>query len=265
MVEHDELLHGRRKSFLADVEAVYRTHASEREVQVRMSEDALKLLIKASQEPEQRLLDLYQDLGLHPARAKRAMSEIETGGLGRVHVLARKGRGGSPRGLEVLARGVALLGTHGITPAEKLVSRGGWKHDVYARWIARWAHAQGRSCRFEEKAGQKVFDLLTRDRAGVLVGYEVMLSGSVAWNAEQAAKAVGVAGLAQVVLAGEDLRLLEKIRTQCCGLLDEEDDVGPKAARRSACTKRVNLAVGCADEANGPRLAIVAMGEFSPF
>lgn len=254
-MEHDELLSQRRKSFLAGVDAVYRPPVAQEETEASVSEDALKLLIKASQEPEQRLLDLYEDLGLHPAKAKRAMSEIEAEGLGRVHVLARKGRGGSPRGVEVLACGVALLAKHGITPAEKLVTRGGWKHDVYARWLARWARLRGLSCKFEQKVGQKVFDVLTRDAQGVLVGYEVMLSGSVGWNAQQAAKAAQVAGMSAVVLVGEELRALEKIRSQCCELLTDED--GGRGTTNGECTSSTQGTNRC--------LRIVAIGEFSPF
>jgi hypothetical protein len=138
-----------------------------------------------------------------------------------VHVLARNGRGGAPHALEVLPKGRELLAKHGITPATKLIGRGGFAHDVYGRWLMLWAKQHELSCEFEAKLGQKVFDAVMRSREGAIHGYEIILTGSTKWNSLQAAKAACVEGLTELVLCAEDTRVLERLRK----LVEGETDV----------------------------------------
>lgn len=188
-----------------------------------LGEASLKVLIKAALEPGARLLDIYRALSLHPAEGKRAVDDLIARGLVRVHRLVRRGRGGQPQVLEVLPRGVAELEKRGISPAEKKVKRGGFKHDVYSRVVEAWAKANGaRQIWFERTLGAKAFDMVLEREDGVLEGVEVVLTGSAKWNASQALKAASVEGVREVIVACEDRRLMKGIEAE----LKEQDGLG---------------------------------------
>lgn len=274
-----EMQRQRAEAFLRSVRVV--RHASPARdagaaADAEVSEECFRLLVKAALEPDKRLMDLYEDLGLHPAKAKQSVSTIEARGFGRVHALARKGRMGAPHGLEVLSAGRALLREHGIAPAEKLVRRGGWRHDVYGRWLRTWARRQGLEVRFEQQVGAKVFDVVTRDKAGLLVGYEIILSGSADWNSAQALRAVGVAGMHEVVLLAEDGKLLKRIESMLARSAGEDEGAAEAAegadtagSGAAAPAERVAAASGAAgaDRLSGMlgRLRYRLMGDYSPF
>jgi hypothetical protein len=215
---NDERLEAVIARSLAELSPYVVLRRAKQETQVcEVPEDVLKLLVKVALEPITQLTAAYADLGVHPARAKQALSYIEAEGLGRVHVLARKGRGGAPHGLEVLPKGKELLAKRGITPASKVIGRGGFAHDVYGRWLMAWASEHELSCEFECKLGEKVFDAVMRSRGGEIYGYEIVLSGSTKWNSHQAAKAAAVAGVVEVVVLAEHAKLLERLRKQLKG------------------------------------------------
>lgn len=185
------------EAFLASVHAVKRQAES-----VPSTSDltgaSSSLLIKAALEPGKNLLDMYRDLGLHPAEGKAAQEDLVARGFVRVHRLVRKGRGGQPQVLEVTHEGVQALLKRGITPAPRLL-KGGFCHDCYARLLARWAAERKFRISFERTLGAKSFDAVYEDEHGSLHGLEICLTGSAAWTAQQLLKAAGVEGVAQVV------------------------------------------------------------------
>lgn len=168
-----------------------------------LSDGALKVFVKAALEPGTQLLELYESQGLHAAQGKSAVEELVARGFVKVHRLVRKGSGALPQVLEVLQLGVDELAKRGIPCAEKRLKRGGFRHDVYARWLERWAKVQGVHYSFERVLGRKAFDFVSEDAQGVLRAIEICLSGSVRWNAEQAIKGAEVQGVAEVVVACE--------------------------------------------------------------
>lgn len=179
-----------------------------------LCEYSLKVLIKATLEPGIWLLAIYESLALHPAEGKSAVNDLLARGLVRVHRFPRKGRGGQPQSLEVLALGIEELARRGITPPLRKIARGGWKHDVYARHLERWAKQQGFACSFERQFGSRFIDFVYEDSQGSLRTIEICLSSSPKWNAEAAIKAAELPGLAGIIVACEERDFLKAIVTE---------------------------------------------------
>lgn len=183
--------------------------AVESEKQNELSTAAANVLIKCALEPATLLLQIYAALSLHAAEGKRAVDELLARGYVKAHRLVRKGRGGQPTVLEVRPAGVEEISRRGITPAERLIARGGYLHDVYARFIQSWLRAQGVTrMQFEKTLGEKAFDVLYEDANG-LHGIEICLSGTAEWTATQMIKAASVAGVLDVVMACEKASFLK--------------------------------------------------------
>lgn len=179
-----------------------------------LSPAAANVLIKCALEPATLLLQIYAALSLHAAEGKRAVDELLARGYVRTHRLARKGRGGQPTILEVRATGVAELARRGISPAKRLIARGGHLHDVYGRFIQAWLRAQGVTrMHFEKTLGEKAFDVLYEDASG-LHGVEICLSGTAEWTAAQMIKAASVAGVVDVVMACEKASFMKLVTAQ---------------------------------------------------
>ena len=214
----------RASAFLSDVTAVIQPQAAAEKSDVNeLSSTSLKVLIKAALELGIWLVGMYRTLGLHPAEGKQAVDDLLARGLVRIHRLVRKGRGGQPQVLELLPRGVAELEKRGISPAEKKVKRGGFKHDVYSRHIEKWARANGyRQVWFERTLGVKAFDLVLEREDGELIGVEVCLTGLAKWNASMAIKGASVTGISLVIVACEDRQLMKGIEHE----LAEQDGLG---------------------------------------
>lgn len=220
--------------FLDEQERARRTRAFMRSVHTKeqvmakpvetpeLAENSLKVLIKALLEPGLFLLAIYAALGLHPAEGKAAVTELIARGFARPHRFPRKGRGGQPQALEPLPKGIEELAKRGITPPPRKIARGGWKHDVFARWLENWARTRSFHHWFERRLGKKFFDFVYEDGAGELHGIEVCLSGTARWNAEQAFKAASVEGVARVVVACERQSFVDAITTE----LKEVDGLG---------------------------------------
>ena len=177
----------------------------------QLSEHAVNLLITTALHIGLILTVAYKSLGLHAAQGKRALDELLAHGFVRIHRLARKGSGGQPQVLEVLPKGKEELRRRGITPAEKKIKRGGFRHDVYARYLEQWAKEKGYHYWFERTLGQKAFDFVYEDEHGNLYGVEICLSGSAELNAQQAIKAAGVEGIKEVIIACERQSFLKSI------------------------------------------------------
>lgn len=176
-----------------------------------LSERSLKVLIKAGLEPGVFLLEAYRSLSLHPAEGKSSIDDLLARDYIKLHRLPRKGRGGQPVVVEVVQRGRQEMEKHGIAPAERRLKRGGWLHDVYARYIERWAKEKGYHVWFERMLGKKAFDMVYEDDKGALHGVEICLSGSVEWTAEQALKAAAVEGITRVIVACERKEFLQAV------------------------------------------------------
>jgi hypothetical protein len=176
-------------------------------------------------------VQLQNDLGLHPAEAKRATEDLVARGYIRLHRLVRKGRGAKPLVIEVLKSGQDELNKRGISPTPKLLKRGGFKHDVYARALVAGYRKKGLQHWIERTLGSKAFDLVYEDVDGKLIGIEIVLSGSASWNAEQALKAASVDGVARVVIACEERRLIRAIEAE----LAQRDALGLFKAKISCC------------------------------
>lgn len=173
--------------------------------------NTINLLIKFGLEVMLTLLVAYQALGLHPSEGKRAVDDLLARGMVQLHRLPRKGRGGQPTVVEVLPAGLDELRKRGITPAEKKLRRGGFRHDIYARYIEQWAREAGYRCYFERTLGDKAFDVVIEDSSGALRGIEICLSGTAKLTASQLLKGAGVAGVQQVVAACEGQRFLSSV------------------------------------------------------
>lgn len=209
-------------AFLAGVTAVAAQTKAEAPRETELPQQCLNVLVKAALEPGVQALEVYKTLGQHPAEGKTSVEGLVARGMVRVHRLARKGRGGQPQVLEVLPAGVAELAKRGIKPAEKKLKRGGFKHDVYARGLEKWAQRMGYAHWFERTLGVKAFDFVYQDNEGRLVAIEICLSGTAKWNAEQALKGATVAGVEQVVVACEEKELLTEVERK----LKELDALG---------------------------------------
>ncbi len=201
----------RSLAFLSDVECVQHIEITQEAFQSELSDNAVKLVVLAGTIPGMPVLRMYRQLTLHPEEGTRAKDDLIARAMVREWKLSRKGSGGRPTVLELLEAGVNELKKRGIKPAEKMIKRGGWKHDFYARWIKRFEEKQGNRVRCEWTLGAKAFDLVSQTPDGKLNGIEICLSGSVSWNVEQAIKAASVDGVECVVLACEDKKLMKGI------------------------------------------------------
>lgn len=132
----------RAEGFLGMVKAIKAPSKPKKPSVSELPFQAVSILTKSALEPGTPLLGIYKDLGLHPAEGKGALDTLLAKGMVRTHRMARRGRGGQPVVVEVIERGIEELHKRGITPAPKLIRRGGFKHDVYARWLRTWAQAQ---------------------------------------------------------------------------------------------------------------------------
>jgi hypothetical protein len=145
----------RNASFWSEVRAVKPCQKTDRASSTELSASSLNVLVKVALEPGIFLLAVYAALSMHPAEGRAAVNDLQARGMVKVHRLARKGRGGQPHVLEVLPPGRAELAKRGIAPAEQKVKRGRWLHDVYARYVERWARDQGFVVWFERTLGKK--------------------------------------------------------------------------------------------------------------
>ena len=186
-----------------------------------LAQESLLLLIEAARHPEPTLLEHYDSVGMHGAAGRRATDDLRARNMIRLLRLVRKGRGGQPTVVEVLEAGLKELMKRGIKPAPRVV-KGGFKHEVYARLIARNERAQGKKTWFEKWFGNQSSDVLSEDTDGFVTSFEVVLSGSGSWNAQQALKAAVVAGIGQVIVACEDKKLMKSIEEQ----LEKLDSLG---------------------------------------
>ncbi len=198
----DALMHGVEATSVRNVE---------RPVVNQLDQASLKVLTKFGLEPGTHLLEAYSALGLHPAEGKAAIDDLLARGFVKLHRLVRKGRGGQPTVVELLPAGKEELAKRGITLAEKKLKRGGFKHDVYGRYLEKWAKAQAFRYWFERTLGRKAFDFVHEDVDGNLRGIEICLTGSVEWTAQQTIKAAEVEGVVQVVVACEQKAFLKAI------------------------------------------------------
>lgn len=192
------------------------------EAQQQLGEDSLRVLVKVALEPATLLVQVYDDLEFTPANGKRAIDELLALGYVRVHRLCRQGRGGQPSVLEVLSEGIKELARRGIGVTQKLIPRGGFRHDVYGRFVARWARERRYRVTAERTLGEKAFDLVLEHAELGLTGVEIVLSGSVAWNSAQLVKAASVTGLRQLLVACDEQKLLTTLERK----FRKEDTLG---------------------------------------
>jgi len=192
-----------------------------------LSEEAVKILVKCGMEPGVLLTDIYKDLGLHPTVGKRGLDELIARGVVKVHRIPRKGRGSQYSVVEITDDGE--LGKHGIQKP-KQVLKGGFKHDVYGRWLGRWAAAKGWRYWWERTLGKKTFDFVYESPQG-LVAVEVCLTGSAKWNAEQAIKGAENYGISELIVACET----QKIGCAIMKELEKSDTFGVYRSRIRMC------------------------------
>lgn len=197
----DEMRKFNNAGLLSSIVAVLAERCAEPTVP-GLSDTSFKVLIKATTEPGTWQEAMSESLGLHPAQMKGAVNDLLARAMVKLHHLP-KGRGGQPVVLEVLAKGIEELAKRGITPAEKKLKRGGFLHDVYARYLEKWGHGMGYRWWFERVLGKKAFDCVYEDSNGHLRAVEICLSGTAEWTAKQILKGAEVEGVAQVIVACE--------------------------------------------------------------
>ena len=197
--------------FLNGVKVVEATKERETPSPGELHENSAKALAKFGLEPQTTLMKGYADLGLHAGEGKRGIDDLLARAMVRLHKLARKGRGAMPTYVEVLGAGVEELEKRGIKPAEKVIKRGGFRHDIYGRWLKKWAMERGFQVRFERTLGPKAFDFVYEDSDGQLHGMEICLSGGVKENTEALAKGASVGGIVAVIGLFEKKALLKSV------------------------------------------------------
>jgi hypothetical protein len=178
-----------------------------------LSKSAVKLLVHAANVLLCFISKRYEDLGFVLAEGTAALKELVAGGYVRLRRIPRLGRGAPYQAMEVLKAGKTLLEEMGIQ-LEARVSKGDFLHDLYCRWIGRWAELNQFRYRFEQGWGNKFFDLGLESPTGEIIGVEVVLSGSVSWNMAQLVKAMSVVGLTAVYVVCEDKRLKERLEKE---------------------------------------------------
>ena len=217
-----------REIFLAGVKAQrYSTavHTAEAGVSA-LDSRAVALLFAAAQSPWRSLTTHYRSLSLHAAQGRQLLEQLELGGYVRLHRLGRTGGGGQVKVVEVLQRGRAELGMHGLALAETRVLSGGWLHDMAGRAVARAARARGCEVTFEctlGGGGLRV-DLLITERDGTLRAVEIVLSGGARKAAARIARVLRWPGIGCVELVTRTRRTGEEV-LRCLRELMDEDEV----------------------------------------
>jgi len=178
----------------------------------RLSQAASKLLLSAGMQPSHLLTEHYALADVHPAVGRSALNMLLAHGLVLQHRVPRQSRGAQPILLEVTEAGWRELRQRGLEKPGQAIGRGGFLHDVYGRWIAAWARAQGYRCSFERQLGEKNFDVVCETSGGGLVGVEVCCSGSIDVNVQQALKAAHVAGICEIMLVFHNTGLMQKVQ-----------------------------------------------------
>lgn len=199
-----------------------------------LTEDAVGLLVRASQSPDRTLTQLYDGAGLSGEGGKRALQHLINRGLVKVLTVCKKGRGGHPRVLEITKDGMEELKKRGIAWPKKWVGRGSWKHSyIYPRWILQWAKSLGYRCEFEKWMGEKAFDVVYVDHNNDLVGIEIALTGTALHNAKEAVRGASIRGVKRVEVACESRGFCKAIMVEVSGM-----DV-PEAVKRKIIGKHL--------------------------
>ena len=202
----------RAKPFLESVIAIRPVREMPKTRMVdQLSEDSLMLLIEAAKHPTKTLTELYAGAGLHASFGGTVKDDLRAREMVFQHEHARKGQGGQSFVLEVLEAGREELAKHDICPVDKLVGRGSFMHDVYARYVGKYEEAQGNRVSYGKWFGGKEFDVFSEGDEAIKC-YEIVLSGAAKWNASQAMKAASVKGVASVTVACKSTRLLNEIK-----------------------------------------------------
>ena len=132
--------------------------------------------------------------------------------------------------VEVTELGEVETRRRGIVMA-KPVLKGGFKHDVYGRWVGKWAERKSYRHWFERTLGSKQCDFVYEEREGKLVVVEICLSGTAKWNAEQALKALLNDGISELILGCETRKFGEEILKE----FEDVDRVGLYRGRVRVC------------------------------
>ena len=142
-----------------------------------LSRNARAILLALALDPIQTVTRLYASLGMHPAKGKAAVDELVAEGYVRVHLIGRVGRGAQYQVIELLPTADSILAPAGLSRPETVV-KGGFKHDLFARYTAAWARQErSGSPAFEQTYGHKTYDVAWAESGGSLWGAEVCLSG----------------------------------------------------------------------------------------
>lgn len=179
-----------------------------------LSDEAIRLLVEFANKPLQPRTQAYKSVSLPPRKGKRAATELESKRFLRMHRMVSKGRGARIQLGEVLPTGVEFLRSLGLPEPVGLPGRGSFPHKVYCQWLAREPREAGFEPTFEMVVGNKVLDVGWRDADGRIIGVEVILTGSLSWNAQQMEKAREVAGLAELIIASDDRAFLKKLEAR---------------------------------------------------
>ena len=184
-----------RKSFLHGVVIEPAPETPAAEAKPALSKSALALKISAAMHPEHTLVEHYRSIGVSPAKGKAAVDELVAGGYARVRRIRRTGSGAQYQVLELLPAADAILQTAGLSrPAPKV--KGGFKHDLFARYTAKWAERERAGHpEFEKTYGRKTFDVSWIEPCGSVWGAEICLSGGPGRTAEQLLKALRPTGM----------------------------------------------------------------------
>ena len=166
------------------------------------------MLIEVAMHPERTLVEHYKSLGVSPAKGKAAVDELVAGGYARVHRIRRTGSGAQYQVLELLPAANAILQAAGlIRPVAKV--KGSYKHDLFARYTAKWAaHERAGRPEFERSFGKKTFDVAWTEPDGSVWGAEICLSGGPGRTAGDLLKALRPKGI-NVLAVFEERKLMD--------------------------------------------------------
>ena len=163
--------------------------------ELSISKNAHAIVLALALDPIQTVTPLYASLGMHPAKGKAAIDELVAEGYARVHRVARDGRGAQYQVVELLQAADAILAPAGLSRPDR-VAKGGFKHDLFARYTAAWARRErSGSPEFEQTYGRKQFDVAWTEPDGSLWGAEVCLSGGPGRTTEQLLRALRPKGV----------------------------------------------------------------------
>lgn len=192
----------------------------------RLSQNALHALIHIARHPIDPLMIVYKTVGLQGSQALRALKLLLSLNMIRLLSLVRTGRGARPQIPVLLESGIAELAQRGIEPMPKAVARGEDEHDRYCRIVAACEQHDDKKTSFEAWFGNKAFDVLSETN-GKYTGFEIVTSGSAAWNAEQALRAARVTGIERVFVTCKEAALVKGITAK----IAELDPMGPLQAK----------------------------------